>query len=147
MHAALSYLGTLPPQTVVYNGHEYTTGNLTFAKSVDPQNPALARLDAIVSANKITTGLTTIGDEKEWNPFMRLSSEPIKFVNLFVLSSLNNTYPAGRQPEAPRTARSWIHCENRRIISGGESGCYSQRASHLGLHLVDLLDSEINTYL
>ncbi|KAI0928846.1 hypothetical protein AcW2_004718 [Taiwanofungus camphoratus] len=78
MHAALSYLGTLPPQTVVYNGHEYTTGNLTFAKSVDPQNPALARLDAIVSANKITTGLTTIGDEKEWNPFMRLSSEPIK---------------------------------------------------------------------
>jgi len=27
MHAALSYLGTLPSNTVVYVGHEYTGGN------------------------------------------------------------------------------------------------------------------------
>ncbi|GBE82363.1 Probable hydroxyacylglutathione hydrolase [Sparassis crispa] len=78
MHAALSYLGTLPAQTVVYNGHEYTAGNVAFAKSVDPQNPALARLEGILREHKSTTGLTTIGDEKEWNPFMRLQSAPIR---------------------------------------------------------------------
>ncbi|TFY60697.1 hypothetical protein EVJ58_g4974 [Rhodofomes roseus] len=78
MHRALTYLGTLPDQTVVYNGHEYTAGNLAFAKSVDPDNTALKRLAEIVEANKIVTGLTTIGDEKEWNPFARLQSAPVK---------------------------------------------------------------------
>jgi len=34
MHAALSYLGTLPDATVLYDGHEYTKGNAAFAKSV-----------------------------------------------------------------------------------------------------------------
>ncbi|KAH9951299.1 beta-lactamase-like protein [Amylocystis lapponica] len=78
MHAALSYLGTLSPQTIVYNGHEYTASSLAFAKSVDPDNAGLVRLEGILRANSNTTGLTTIGDEKEWNPFMRLQSEPIK---------------------------------------------------------------------
>ncbi|KZT11428.1 Metallo-hydrolase/oxidoreductase [Laetiporus sulphureus 93-53] len=78
MHAALSSLEKLPPQTIVYNGHEYTKGSLAFAKSVDPENPALKRLEKIVSENEVTTGRTTLGDEKEWNPFMRLTTEPIK---------------------------------------------------------------------
>jgi len=78
MHRALTYLGTLPDQTVVYNGHEYTPGNLAFAKSVDGDNAALKRLSQIVEENKIVTCLTTIGDEKEWNPFMRLQSAPVQ---------------------------------------------------------------------
>ncbi|KAI0312462.1 Metallo-hydrolase/oxidoreductase [Amylostereum chailletii] len=78
MHKALSYLGTLPEKTVVYNGHEYTAGNLKFALAVDPENAGLKRLSTIVAQNSVTTGLTTIGDEKTWNPFMRLSSEAIK---------------------------------------------------------------------
>ncbi|KAL4250405.1 metallo-beta-lactamase superfamily protein [Abortiporus biennis] len=65
-------------KTIVYNGHEYTAGNLAFAKSVDGDNPALTRLEKIVNDNKITTGLTTIGDEKEWNPFIRLDDEGIR---------------------------------------------------------------------
>lgn len=80
MHAALSYLGTLPNETVVYNGHEYTAGNLGFGKSVDPTNPGIARLGKLVEENKTTTGLSTIGDEKEWNIFMRLESEAVKYV-------------------------------------------------------------------
>ncbi|KAF8797872.1 hydroxyacylglutathione hydrolase [Phlegmacium glaucopus] len=78
MISALSYLGTLPDQTIVYNGHEYTAGSLAFGKHVDPENPGLARLSDILQKNKITTGLTTIGDEKEWNVFMRLDSEAVK---------------------------------------------------------------------
>ncbi|KIJ60642.1 hypothetical protein HYDPIDRAFT_116941 [Hydnomerulius pinastri MD-312] len=78
MHAALSYLGTLPDETIVYNGHEYTGGNVAFGKSVDPTNPSIARLIKLVQENKVTTGLSTIGDEKEWNVFMRLGSDAVK---------------------------------------------------------------------
>lgn len=80
MVSALNYLGTLPDQTIVYNGHEYTAGSLAFGKHIDPNNSGLARLSDILQKNKITTGLTTIGDEKEWNVFMRLDSEAVKFV-------------------------------------------------------------------
>jgi len=77
MHKALSYLGTLPDKTIVYNGHEYTAGNVAFSKSVDPENPAIVRLDKLTKENKMTTGLTTIGDEKQWNIFMRLKSDAV----------------------------------------------------------------------
>lgn len=78
MIEALNYLGTLPNETVVYNGHEYTKSNLAFGKHIDPSNPGLDRLSEIVKANEITTGLTTIGDEKEWNVFMRLDSDAVR---------------------------------------------------------------------
>ncbi|KAJ7929260.1 Metallo-hydrolase/oxidoreductase [Mycena leptocephala] len=78
MDAALSYLGTLPDDTIAYVGHEYTDGNAKFGLSVDPANKALARLSDIVGENKITTGLTTIGDEKAWNVFMRLGDATIR---------------------------------------------------------------------
>ncbi|KAI0818709.1 beta-lactamase-like protein [Irpex lacteus] len=77
MHAALSYLGTLPGQTIVYNGHEYTKGNLAFAKSVEPENPAFEKLDQLVAEGE-TTGKSTIADEKEWNPFIRLDQPAIQ---------------------------------------------------------------------
>lgn len=83
MITALDYLGTLPSETIVYNGHEYTTGSLAFGKHIDPTNPAIARLADLAKKNKITTGLTTIGDEKEWNVFMRLNSEPVLYVLYF----------------------------------------------------------------
>ncbi|OJT08943.1 hypothetical protein TRAPUB_153 [Trametes pubescens] len=78
MHAALSYLATLPPQTVVYDGHEYTKGNLAFARHVDPESAAVARLEGLIKAGTIPAERTTIGDEKEWNPFMRLDSPAIQ---------------------------------------------------------------------
>ncbi|KIP09239.1 hypothetical protein PHLGIDRAFT_86892 [Phlebiopsis gigantea 11061_1 CR5-6] len=78
MTAALKYLATLPDATVVYNGHEYTAGNLAFAKSVEPDNAALGRLETLVQEHPVTTGLTTIADEKAWNPFLRLDSATIR---------------------------------------------------------------------
>jgi hydroxyacylglutathione hydrolase len=80
MHSSLSKLATLPDDTVVYNGHEYTAGNVAFAKTVEPGNPAIGRLFKLVQENKVTTGLSTIGDEKEWNVFMRLDKDAIKYV-------------------------------------------------------------------
>ncbi|KAF9567611.1 Metallo-hydrolase/oxidoreductase [Agrocybe pediades] len=78
MDRALTYLASLPDKTIVYNGHEYTSGSLAFGKHIDPSNEGLARLAKLTQENKITTGLTTIGDEKEWNVFMRLDSEPVR---------------------------------------------------------------------
>ncbi|KAG1749031.1 beta-lactamase-like protein [Suillus paluster] len=78
MRASLSKLATLPDDTIVYNGHEYTAGNIAFAKSVEPENPAINRLAKLAQENKVTTGLSTIGDEKEWNVFMRLDKAAIK---------------------------------------------------------------------
>lgn len=80
MNRALTYLGTLPDRTIVHNGHEYTASSLAFGRSVDPDNKAIARLSDIVEKNKITTGLTTIADEKEWNVFMRLGSDAVRSV-------------------------------------------------------------------
>jgi hydroxyacylglutathione hydrolase len=80
MISALSYLATLPEKTIVYAGHEYTAGNAAFAKSVDPHDAGVARLADLAKRVKVSTGESTIGDEKEWNVFMRLGSDAVKFV-------------------------------------------------------------------
>ena len=91
MHAALSYLGTLPGSTITYNGHEYTSASLRFGQHVDPENTGLKRLAEIVEKNAHTTGLTTIGDEKEWNVFMRLDSDAVRSVHFTVLRTCLNS--------------------------------------------------------
>ena len=72
MHASLSRLAALPPETRVYFGHEYTASNLKFAAAVEPDNAAVAR-----RASALTTPSTpsTMADEHATNPFLR-STEP-----------------------------------------------------------------------
>jgi len=83
MHEALSKLSKLPDDTFVYVGHEYTAGNLAFAKSVvGPEDAEIARLGKVVKENKITVGQATIGDEKTWNVFMRLGTDAQKVQEL-----------------------------------------------------------------
>src|SRR5436190_1591529 len=43
MYASLSKLASLPDDTKVYCGHEYTLANIGFAKAVEPGNEALER--------------------------------------------------------------------------------------------------------
>ncbi|KAG2133871.1 beta-lactamase-like protein [Suillus cothurnatus] len=90
MHSSLSKLATLPDDTVVYNGHEYTAGNVAFAKTVEPGNPAIGRLFKLVQENKVTTGLSTIGDEKEWNVRATGAEEPGAVMNK--LRELKNSF-------------------------------------------------------
>lgn len=66
-----SVLAKLPKDTKVYSGHEYTKSNLKFSKTI-LNNDAIKRLSDFVAANEHTTGKFTIGDELEFNPFMRL---------------------------------------------------------------------------
>lgn len=74
MHASLTRLAALPPETHVFCAHEYTEDNLRFAWSVDGQNPALAeriRTTWALRARGECSVPTTVGLERATNPFLR----------------------------------------------------------------------------
>ncbi len=78
-------LARLPPGTRVYCGHEYTVNNLRFAVHAEPDNAAAAaKLEAAKAARARgeATVPSTIGDERETNPFLRCD-----------LPSLRGRYP------------------------------------------------------
>jgi hydroxyacylglutathione hydrolase len=76
MHAALiDILGNLPDNTKVFCGHEYTLQNLKFAKHVEPDNPDILSRIEWAKAKRDggePTVPSTIADEKQTNPFMRV---------------------------------------------------------------------------
>lgn len=81
MHESLKKLAVLPPETVVYCGHEYTLSNAKFALTVDPENAALkaraAKVEALRAENRPTLP-TTIGEELATNPFLRWDDRGIR---------------------------------------------------------------------
>ena len=74
MSASLTKLRNLPPETLVYCGHEYTAANLRFALTVDPGSAPTReyrdRVDHLRAAGEPTLP-TTIGLELLVNPFLR----------------------------------------------------------------------------
>jgi hydroxyacylglutathione hydrolase len=74
--ALITKLSSLPDDTLVFCGHEYTVNNLKFALSVEPNNAdAVNKLiwaEAQRAAKKPTVP-STIGEEKLINPFMRVT--------------------------------------------------------------------------
>eukprot|EP00160_Parvularia_atlantis_P001674 Unigene11356_Nuclearia_a/m.34670 Unigene11356_Nuclearia_a/g.34670 ORF Unigene11356_Nuclearia_a/g.34670 Unigene11356_Nuclearia_a/m.34670 type:complete len:109 (-) Unigene11356_Nuclearia_a:205-531(-) len=71
----------MPRDTLVYPGHEYTVANLKFAESVEPDNAAVKRKLAWAQERRAAgepTVPSTIGEELEHNPFMRLESPAIQ---------------------------------------------------------------------
>ncbi|GBB88432.1 hypothetical protein RclHR1_00150028 [Rhizophagus clarus] len=78
MHNSLNnILAKLPKDTKVYCGHEYTKSNLKFAASVEPDNEFLQQKIQWANENERTVP-STIGDELNFNPFMRVDKESIK---------------------------------------------------------------------
>jgi hydroxyacylglutathione hydrolase len=78
MHEALNKrLASLPDDTVVYPGHEYTKSNVKFTVSV-LENAAIKKLETFADENKVTTGKFTIGDEKAHNVFMRVEDPDVQ---------------------------------------------------------------------
>ncbi|MDF2368896.1 hydroxyacylglutathione hydrolase [Sneathiella sp.] len=74
MWQSISKFRALPDETKVYCAHEYTEANGRFAVAVNPANNALKkRFAGIVEMRKkkIPTVPSTLGEEKETNPFMR----------------------------------------------------------------------------
>ncbi|EXB23134.1 putative hydroxyacylglutathione hydrolase 2 [Morus notabilis] len=81
MLSSLKKITSLPDDTNVYCGHEYTLSNSKFALSIEPENEALQSYVAYV-AHLRTKGLPTIPTilklEKACNPFLRTSSREIR---------------------------------------------------------------------
>ncbi|KAI1452935.1 Las1-domain-containing protein [Annulohypoxylon moriforme] len=78
MNVALNKtLASLPDDTKVYPGHEYTKSNIKFGISV-LQNEATKKLQAFAENNKETQGKFTIGDEKLHNVFMRVEDPVVQ---------------------------------------------------------------------
>jgi hypothetical protein len=70
-----------PSDGSFYLSPQYTDKNLEFAASVDPHNQALQRKAAWVKETRgqgQPTVPSTIGEELEFNPFMRVDSEALK---------------------------------------------------------------------
>ena len=77
MMDSLGKLSSLPEDTKVYCGHEYTVKNLEFARTLEPRNKAIADKLAWAKARRNEgkpTVPSTISSEKETNPFLRTRS-------------------------------------------------------------------------
>ena len=81
MLSSLRRLMSLPDQTRVYCGHEYTDKNAKFAQAVDPLNTLIQK-----RANQVAKALSdgtippvpTMADEKLINPFLRPENNAIR---------------------------------------------------------------------
>lgn len=83
MWDSLQKIMALPDDTRIYCGHEYTQANARFALTVEPGNAALRayaeEVDRLRTEGKPTIP-STVGREKEMNPFLRPMSPEIREV-------------------------------------------------------------------
>ena len=81
MHSSLQKLASLDNDTLVYCAHEYTKANLEFARTIEPNNGQLNKYwDSVVDLRNrnIATIPTSIGLEKQINPFLRCDEQEVK---------------------------------------------------------------------
>jgi hydroxyacylglutathione hydrolase len=81
MFSSVMRLASLPSETLVFCGHEYTLANARFAKTVDPNNAALRRRSAEAErlrSRGAFTLPTTIGGERATNPFLRADDPDLR---------------------------------------------------------------------
>ena len=83
MHHSLAKLAALPNNTNVYCAHEYTLANLNFARTIEPNNSQLNEYyDKVVKlrAQNKSSIPTSIGIEKQINPFLRSDVSDVKYI-------------------------------------------------------------------
>ena len=81
MWQSLSRLAALPGETLICSGHEYTTSNLRFAATIEPDNPALHARIALVAqarAENRPTVPSRLSGELATNPFLRARLPHVK---------------------------------------------------------------------
>jgi len=79
-HALIEVVASMPPDTQVFCGHEYTVKNLQFALTVDPNNKAVKdKLEWAIKqrSQNFSTVPSTVGEELTYNPFMRVGQKEI----------------------------------------------------------------------
>ncbi len=101
MFRSLNKLLSLPNETLVYCGHEYTLANLNFASQVEPDNADIRQrieLTKKLYSNHTPSLPSTINEEKKTNPFLRCAQENIiKKVEAYANRHLTNTIEVFRE--------------------------------------------------
>lgn len=81
MYHSLHKIKQLPPDTLIYCGHEYTMANLAFALKVDPLNAALQqryeRTQRLSETHPCTLP-SRLSEECETNPFLRCDTVSVQ---------------------------------------------------------------------
>lgn len=81
MWASLTKLASLPPETRICCGHEYTVNNSRFASVVEPRNLALRRRSEEARTMRdrgLPTLPSTLADELAANPFLRADAPEVR---------------------------------------------------------------------
>ncbi|MEC7030492.1 MAG: hydroxyacylglutathione hydrolase [Pseudomonadota bacterium] len=91
MLPGLNRICTLPDETQIYFGHEYTVANLAFAETVEPNNLAIQqRIQQLKKLGSEQTTPSTLGVEKKTNPFLRVHEPAVKqAIELFAGQTLD----------------------------------------------------------
>ncbi len=92
MWHSLQKLLTLPEDTVVCSGHEYTETNSNFALTIDPKNQDLIHRCKYVKklrSDGLPTVPSNLGEERNTNPFLRPWSKNIR-VNLDMIDATDD---------------------------------------------------------
>ena len=90
-------ISRLPDDTQVYAGHDYIENNLKFTLAREPDNAAArALLPRVEGHDPAQAIVTTLGDEKQINTFMRLSSPS-------VVATLRQSFPDLPAQPDPKT--------------------------------------------
>jgi len=79
-HNLCEVIASLPHNTKVYCGHEYTVKNLEFAATIEPSNEELKQKLAWAKterAKNIPTVPSTVAEELSFNPFMRVTKSTV----------------------------------------------------------------------
>jgi hydroxyacylglutathione hydrolase len=81
MWSSMQKLMALPPQTVIYCGHEYTKANAAFAVTIEPDNAELMARAKLIDEQRARgepTVPTTLDVELRTNPFLRAASPGVQ---------------------------------------------------------------------
>lgn len=81
MWRSLLKLRSLPPETIICSGHEYTANNARFALSIDPGNAALQARAQTIFAKRTKgepTVPSTLAEESATNPFLRADARDLR---------------------------------------------------------------------
>ncbi|KAG0276393.1 hypothetical protein BGZ95_007601 [Linnemannia exigua] len=78
-NSLIHVLATLPVETKVYCGHEYTLANLKFARHVEPDNVHVAQKLQWATDEMVKSTIPgTIGEELLVNPFLRVNEPSLQ---------------------------------------------------------------------
>jgi len=111
-HASFMKLNALPDDTLLYVGHEYTVQNLKYALFVEPTNPAVrAVLQQAEERQRRQqpTVPSTIGDQREINPFLRAAVGVPTILNHCKTSDVVAAFQFIRQEKSAGAWKAHVH--------------------------------------